>query len=324
MKLPIYEIFIIEQDETTDKLTNGVEIGVALVSNPAIKEQFIFFEDEKIQMIFNDEKMIVKGPAMIPNRLMYRNDNLGERYVYYSKETIYEFVEMLMNKKENKFNLSHTFNYTDLNIIESYFAKEPNEFGVPEGSWIVSAKVKDNDTWNKIKAGEVKGFSIQGLFGNELVEFSESFNKKQNGNMNELKQKLLSAINNILFDEKPVEETPVVEEHKVEEFEMVDSQEVATNVEEKIDEAEAVVESATDEALTIESVKALLEQLKASIVDEMNAKMNDVQTQVAEQMSKVNMKVEEFSNQPISQSVVEEVANPKTSKTSKASEYFRK
>jgi hypothetical protein len=34
----------------------------------------------------------------------------------------------------------------------------------PDGSWFGSFYVENDEVWNKIKSGEVKGFSVEGLF----------------------------------------------------------------------------------------------------------------------------------------------------------------
>ncbi len=33
-----------------------------------------------------------------------------------------------------------------------------------DGSWFISAKVNNEEVWQKVKAGEIKGFSVEGLF----------------------------------------------------------------------------------------------------------------------------------------------------------------
>jgi hypothetical protein len=35
---------------------------------------------------------------------------------------------------------------------------------LPDGTWFISAKVENDEVWNKIKSGEVKGFSVEGIF----------------------------------------------------------------------------------------------------------------------------------------------------------------
>jgi hypothetical protein len=42
----------------------------------------------------------------------------------------------------------------------------------PEGTWMVTMKVTDDDTWNKVKDGKLKGFSVQGYFA-EKAKFSQ-------------------------------------------------------------------------------------------------------------------------------------------------------
>jgi hypothetical protein len=34
----------------------------------------------------------------------------------------------------------------------------------PQGSWFGSFKVENEEVWNKIKSGEFKGFSVEGIF----------------------------------------------------------------------------------------------------------------------------------------------------------------
>lgn len=288
MNLPIFELFIEEEDEF---------LGLALVDKPAIEKDYIYFDEQEIKMEFNDEQMIVKGPALIPDKLIYRNDSLGERYVYFSKETIKKFAELLINKNKEKFNVDHTDKFINANIIESYFASKDNEFGVEEGSWIVSLHILDNSVWNKIKSGEYKGFSVQGLFSNEIVKFMK--NNKNDKKM-ELKEKLLNAINSILFGEETPEviETPVVEVPEV-----VEETPEVVEVAPQIDYNEHFVKM--NEAIT--SLTQKLEQY--------DIKFNELKTLV-----------EEYSKQPISQSVVvEEVATTKPIKgISNATKYFQK
>ena len=54
-KLPIYELKV-SDDETLE---------IALVDEPAIEENFLYFNAEEIKMTFNDEQMIVSGLVFI-------------------------------------------------------------------------------------------------------------------------------------------------------------------------------------------------------------------------------------------------------------------
>jgi hypothetical protein len=41
-------------------------------------------------------------------------------------------------------------------------------FSLPKGTWMLSMKVNNPDIWNKVKAGEIKGFSIEGYFADKV------------------------------------------------------------------------------------------------------------------------------------------------------------
>ena len=296
IKFPVYELFVEDSEY----------IGLALVDSPAIEQDFMYFSEEPVKMQFNEDKMMVKGPALIPNQLIYRNDALGERYVYFSAETIVKFVELLMSKEKNKFNLGHTDKYLDAVLIESYFVGEENEFGVPKDSWVVGLKVRDKEAWKSIKEGTFKGFSVQSMFSNELVNLMSN-NKKET--MSNLKDRLMDAINSVVFPE----ETKVALEETVEEVvEPVVEPEPVAVVEEEIEE---IVE---------ETIEEKLEALKEAILIEVDKRIEQMVLAIGEEVAKVDEKVEEFGKQPLAKSVQEEVDTPKQIKGSKASAFFSK
>jgi hypothetical protein len=160
--------------------------SVSIVDNPAIERNFIAFsKDVPAKLYFNDEKMIVLGPAMVPNKRIPRTDDNGELYfVYFSPETIRVAADLFLKKnKASKNNINHRPVYSDkLHVMESWIKESNNDkstdYGykdLPVGTWFVSMKVDDMDTWKKIKAGELNGFSVEGafMFGPEQLEAME-------------------------------------------------------------------------------------------------------------------------------------------------------
>lgn len=268
-KLPVFKITPIESDL----------LEIAIVDEPAIEEYFLKFSAEPIKIEFNSDKQILTGPVMIPNQLIYRNDSLGERFVTYDEEGI-KLAVSLFFKNGLRFNESHTDKNAPIEILESYFTAEDNTFGIPAGSWIVSAKVKDIDLWNRIKDNEFNGFSFQSLFSNKLVGIEElKFNKQD---VMDLHKRLQDAINAVLFADQvpaPVVETPVV------------------------------VEEAPVKEDSKEDMKALLEEFKAAIMVEVDAKLLALKEELTGSVAAVDAKVEEFSKQPLSQTVTETVQN---------------
>jgi len=147
---------------------------MALVDKPAIEKNFMAF---KSQLRFNldDEKRIVSGPAMLADMLIYRkDDNLGEYYTTFDKASISSIVQKFFKKGFIKnFNLMHDAEKktSDVTIFESFITDEARGIkpmkgfeDAKDGSWFISAKVDNQELWDKIKAGEFKGFSVEGIF----------------------------------------------------------------------------------------------------------------------------------------------------------------
>ena len=173
--LPIFNINIDPMDQETGCYT------VSLVEFPAVEIDFLkFSKDEPIQMLFSDDKHIVTGVALRADYPIYRNNRqYGEHYVVFTKETIRQIIEKYSKFGFNNLvNIEHNENnyVNEITMLESYIVDKerglcPIEFGtVEDGSWIVSYKVNDLNLWNKIKSGEVKGFSIEGAFRLEKTE----------------------------------------------------------------------------------------------------------------------------------------------------------
>lgn len=185
--LKIYDIVV----PLTDELT-GVG-AISLVEHPAVEIGFLKFNDDTapIQLQFNDDKHIITGVAMLADTPIYRNnEHYGEHYVVFSKQTIRNIVEKYAKfGYQNIVNIEHSADrfVNDVYMIESYLIDKergiiPNEFkDVPDGSWIVSYKINNLAVWDEIKAGNVLGFSIEGLFsyGNEVVIGEHSKDKEE-------------------------------------------------------------------------------------------------------------------------------------------------
>lgn len=169
MTLPVFEL-VINKDESSD-----VEVSfVALVDKPAIERDFLTFKNDRIFFAVNEEKKIISGPAMIADQLIYRRTDEGEFNVFFSKETVREIAIKFFKKDYQKnLNLFHdpALSVDGVTIFESFVSD--SERGVkpmagfedlPDGTWFISAKVDNDEVWQKIKSGEVKGFSVEGIF----------------------------------------------------------------------------------------------------------------------------------------------------------------
>jgi hypothetical protein len=159
-------------------ITSDLEVNyIGLVDRPAIERNFQAFRDHQQRAAFtlNEEKRIISGPAMIADMPLYRKDDqLGEYYVIFDKQAIQCIVEKFSAKGYLKnFNLFHNaqLQVSDVTIFNSFVSDKELGVGplvgfedVADGSWFISAKVNNQDVWDKVKAGTIKGFSVEGLF----------------------------------------------------------------------------------------------------------------------------------------------------------------
>lgn len=157
-------------------LTSDLEVNfIGLVDRPAIERNFLAFKNQRAAFALNEEKRIVSGPAMIADLPIYRKDeSIGEYYVVFDREAIQSIVEKFSAKGYlTNFNLFHDEQQqvSDVTIFNSFISDKTIGIDpmkgfedVPDGSWFISAKVNNEAVWNRIKAGEIKGFSVEGMF----------------------------------------------------------------------------------------------------------------------------------------------------------------
>lgn len=168
-KITDIELFALNDETLTD---------ISLVEYPAIESNWLCFSKDVKQYVFSDdEKHIVTGAVLIPNKRIYRNDANGEYNVYFSEATIRRISEQFFNDFKNKsFTLEHGDNTNAVTVIESWIKEGELDksvqlgLDVPVGSWLMSAKINDPQLWADIKAGKYQGFSVAGHFAVEDAE----------------------------------------------------------------------------------------------------------------------------------------------------------
>ena len=128
-----------------------------------------------------EDKMELAGPLMIPDQLIPRFDENGDKYyVFFDKEGIKKLSYKLMrNKLIDSVNIEHDKDrrVADLTLVESWLVADSdkdksNKYGysLPVGSWFGVYKVNNKSVWdNYIKTGAVKGFSVEGIFADKTI-----------------------------------------------------------------------------------------------------------------------------------------------------------
>ena len=183
-KLPVYKLTINKDD------TDSGVFAVALVNEPAIEIDFFAFSAKTKEHFqfkeVNPDKQLLAGYLLVPDKLIYRNDNGNEYFVTFDAPTIEQISEKFNKSKlQNQFNKEHNPALPLNNVfvkenwmVESEFDKSKQYgFDAIVGGWFGVIKVDDASTWqNFIKTGILKGFSVEGNFE---MNYTEAFSKQK-------------------------------------------------------------------------------------------------------------------------------------------------
>ena len=148
--------------------------AVSVVESPAIEENWIALNKQLIELkSIDEEKKILMGAALVPDKQIYRNDKEnGEFYIYFSKDTIRKASQLFLQRSnQNNATYEHQMKIEGMSVVESWIIENSKQdksaiygFDLPEGTWMISMKVDNEEVWNKVKSGDIKGFSIEGYF----------------------------------------------------------------------------------------------------------------------------------------------------------------
>ena len=155
----------------------GVE-AISLVKSPAIEVDFVALKKHEVLLKVDEEKKILLGAGLVPNKQIYRYDeSIGDYYIWFSKETIRKASELFL-KSGNQGNATfeHERDIEGMTIVESWIVDNPEVdksklygFNVPEGTWMLSMKCENDTVWNEVKEKKsIKGFSIEGHFADKV------------------------------------------------------------------------------------------------------------------------------------------------------------
>lgn len=121
-----------------------------------------------------EDKRLVMGPLLIPETIDLQNEIVSREEIesaahnYMTKLTFQKDPEFLskigLNSRADQ-GFMHVDFSKKIAVVESYIAPisfELNKRQIIEGTWMVTVKVFDDEVWNLIKAGKIRGFSIGG------------------------------------------------------------------------------------------------------------------------------------------------------------------
>lgn len=182
--MELIELIIDERDPM-----HGIE-AVSVVEYPAIEENFIALAKHEVQLKeIDQEKRILMGAALVPNKKIYRKNEKTKREweIFFKEETVRKASELfLMRSNQNNATLEHAKDLDGMSVVESWIIEDDVHdksvkygFSLPKGTWMISMKVNNDDIWKRVKAGEVKGFSIEGYFADKYEMSAQNEEKEE-------------------------------------------------------------------------------------------------------------------------------------------------
>jgi len=175
------DLDIIELIIDENNLEDGIE-AISLVESPAIEENFVALSRHKVEFkSVDDEKRIVVGLALVPDKEIFRKSGDYAYKIMFSKETVKKASELYLKRlKNNNATIEHELSVKGVSLIESWIVEDPNmdktnlyKLDAPEGAWAVVMKIDNDEIWEDVKQGKYLGFSIEGFFSQKEQELAK-------------------------------------------------------------------------------------------------------------------------------------------------------
>ena len=198
--------------------------AISMVTEPAIESDFVFLSKDKAivkEAFSTDEKHMVYGAVLRPDFPIYRNDGENEYYLEFTSESIERMArDYMMNYRQGNVTIQHEEYANEVFMVESWIKQDMDkdksvsvglDKSLPIGTWFCGFYVNNNDIWERIKSGELKGFSVEAMI--DLEDFAK-VKKEDEFEMNEtFWDKLKTIVNEALGKkEEKMEEQPIVNE----------------------------------------------------------------------------------------------------------------
>ena len=170
------ELFIDENN-----IKDGIE-AISLVESPAIEENFVALNKHKVEFkTIDEDKRIVIGLALIPDKEIYRRQGEHEFNIIFSKDTVKKASELYLKRlKNNNATLEHEEEIKGVSVIESWIVEDVKMdksklygLNAVEGAWVVTMKIDNDKVWQDVKGGKYLGFSIEGFFSDQINDVTE-------------------------------------------------------------------------------------------------------------------------------------------------------
>lgn len=125
-----------------------------------MSERFVAFKAEAME----EEQRIVFAELYAPMIPDHDNEYMDAEGI---RKMAYKFMKAM---KLDQIDRQHTNELsTGAGIVESFIARKGDPLFI-EGSWVVGVHIPDDGDWDKVKKGEINGFSMEAMVSMEEVE----------------------------------------------------------------------------------------------------------------------------------------------------------
>ena len=176
------EVFY-RRDDSINNNSEPMAISQRILDGTTVNTPVIQKNGRADREIFSalDDKQMLIGPLMTPNKLIKRLDDNGDEYfVYFDEQTIEKIAYKFMaDKLVDRVNIEHDSNdmVDDAYLVETWIVKDPEKdkalfygYAPKKGQWFGMYKIKNKQVWDEyVKTGKVKGFSVEGFFNDKLL-----------------------------------------------------------------------------------------------------------------------------------------------------------
>lgn len=294
-------------DKNIKKYKVGIDsetYAVSLVEQPAIDETFVYMADEEKMniMLDSDEKYLVYGAVLVPDKPIYRVAEDGtEFYLEFTAESIEKMSQdYLIKYRQHAVTLDHQEEATEVCMVESWIKTSMTmdkslALGLnpelPIGTWFAGYKINNIDTWNRIKSGELRGFSVEAMIDLQQFDFAKNIEEMS---INEMKESGLFEEMKRAFKEAMKEEKLASEENLTPSEKEVKKE--LENIDENITVAEVKLEDETATATeTVTETPTVTEPIVENPTIETPAETPTIETPAEEPKPVEEQKVEEHN-----------------------------
>ena len=237
-----------------------------------------------------DEKMQVVAPLLIPEKKIFRSDEIGRYNMIFTKDTIHEIRNLALSRnlfdKEDLFKDTHNGGVAPSYVLDEWITESADDkayteynFDIlrhPIGTWFVLSQITDKNYWNKeIKMNKKYAYSIEALMNLSIIQLSKTEMEKDQIVLPD-GEHLISGTIYVVKDGMVIEKKEVTSEQE----EVIE--EVAESTPEKM------AETPTEEVKEVmEETPAVVEETPAVEGDDRIAKLEAAQEELMGEIAKL-------------------------------------